>query len=88
MLTTTSTRCTWHLGETILLYTDGVPDAQNIRGERFGMDRFCRIFGDAPPEGAEEATQVVFRAVSEFAQDTPQFDDLTCLALRRLGPGS
>lgn len=75
-------------GETILLYTDGVPDAQNIRGERFGMDRFCRIFGDAPPEGAEEATQVVFRAVSEFAQDTPQFDDLTCLALRRLGPGS
>ena len=75
-------------GETILLYTDGVPDAQNIRGERFGMDRFCRIFGGAPPEGAEEATELVFRAVREFAQDTPQFDDLTCLALRRLGPGS
>ena len=75
-------------GETTLLYTDGVPDAQNIRGERFGMDRFCRVFTDAPPEGAQEATKVVFRAVREFAQDTPQFDDVTCLALRRLGPDS
>lgn len=75
-------------GETILLYTDGVPDAQNIGGERFGMDRFSQVFSDAPPQGAREATEVVFRAVTEFARDTPQFDDLTCLALRRLGPDS
>ena len=74
------------LGETILLYTDGVPDAQNTRGERFGMDRLCRVFSDTPPGGAEEATEVVFRAVREFARDAPQFDDVTCLALRRLGP--
>ena len=75
-------------GETILLYTDGVPDAQNVRSERFGMDRFCRIFADAPAEGAREAIEAVFRAVRKFARDTPQFDDLTCLALRRLGPDS
>lgn len=75
-------------GETILLYTDGVPDAQNARGERFGMDRFCQVFSDAPPKSAEEAIGAVFRAVREFAQDTPQFDDLTCLALQRRGPGS
>ena len=75
-------------GETILLYTDGVPDARDASGERFGMERFCRVFSDEPPEDVAEATEAVFRAVREFAQDTPQFDDLTCLALRRLGPGA
>lgn len=75
-------------GETILLYTDGVPDAQNVHGERFGMDRFCQIFSGAPPQDAREATEMVFRAAREFAQDAPQFDDLTCLALRRLGQDS
>ena len=74
-------------GDTVLLYTDGVTDAQNIRGERFGMDRFSRIFADVPPNAAREATECVFRAVREFAGDAPQFDDLTCLALRRMRLG-
>ena len=76
------------LGETILLYTDGVPDAQNDSGERFGMERFCQIFTDESPKDAQEVTEVVFQAVKEFSKDTSQFDDLTCLALRRLGPES
>ena len=75
-------------GETILLYTDGVPDAHNVHGERFGMERFRQVFIDAPPECAQAATEVVFQAVREFAQDTPQFDDVTCLVLRRLGLAS
>ncbi len=70
-------------GETILLYTDGVPDALNRDGERFGMERLRQIFADTPPEGAQATTDVVFQRVREFAQDTPQFDDLTCLVLRR-----
>ncbi len=72
-------------GDTILLYTDGVTDAQNTRGERFGLDRLNEVFSGSPPSSAREATESVVRAVREFAGDAPQFDDLTCLALRKVG---
>lgn len=72
--------------DTVLLYTDGVTDAQNVNGERFGLGRLCDIFAGSPPVSAHEATERVFRAAREFAGDAPQFDDLTCLALRRTGP--
>ena len=70
-------------GETIVLYTDGVTDALNPSGDRFGLGRLCRILADSPPSSAREATENVFRAVREFAGAAQQFDDLTCLALRR-----
>ena len=70
-------------GESILLYTDGVTDALNPHGERFGLGRLSRIFAGSPPSSAREATENVFRAVREFAGAAEQFDDLTCLVLRR-----
>ena len=70
-------------GETVLLYTDGVTEAQNEAGEQFGIGRLGRIFAGTPPASTERATEAVFQAVSEFAGDAPQFDDITCLALRR-----
>ena len=73
-------------GETALLYTDGVSEAQNLRGEQFGIDRLCAVFGEDPPGSAEQATAAVFQAVNDFAGSAPQFDDITCLALRRSGP--
>ncbi len=73
-------------GETALLYTDGVSEAQNLRGEQFGIDRLCAVFAENPPESAEHATGVIFQAVTDFAGNAPQFDDITCLALRRTGP--
>ncbi len=72
-------------GETALLYTDGVSEAQNLRGEQFGLDRLSRVFVENPPASAEQATARVFEAVTDFAGNAPQFDDITCLALQRSG---
>ncbi|MDE0106584.1 MAG: SpoIIE family protein phosphatase [Bryobacterales bacterium] len=68
-------------GDTVLLYTDGVTEAQNVDGEQFGLERLREIFRDQAPEGAETATGGVFRAVREFAGGAAQFDDITCLSL-------
>ena len=72
-------------GDTVLLYTDGVTEAQNAEGEQFGLGRLSRLFDGAPPRGAQEATERVFNAVKAFAGDAEQFDDITCLAMQRTG---
>ena len=72
-------------GETLVLYTDGVSEAMNSQGEEFGVERLQRIFLDHPPTSARQANEAILKAVSDFAGDTPQSDDVTCLVLRRTG---
>ena len=70
-------------GDTVVLYTDGVSEAMNAQNEEFGMERLEAVFADQPAASAEEATGRIFEAVRQFAGDTPQSDDITCLTLMR-----
>ena len=75
-------------GDTVILYTDGVTEAMNAAGEQYGLDDLRDMFADAPPGSSEDANKAVFDAVHQFAQDTPQSDDITCLVMRRGGSGN
>lgn len=68
-------------GDTIVLYTDGVTEAMNMDGIQLGINRVRSIFTEAPPADAEEVGMEVVKTVVNFAQDAPQFDDITCLTL-------
>ena len=70
-------------GETLVLYTDGVTEAMNANEEEFGVERLQQIFAEPYPHEAHAITQLIFDAVDEFAGDTPQSDDVTCLTLCR-----
>ena len=70
-------------GDTLVLYTDGVTEAMNADQEEFGIDRFQDIFKGSPPANSKEANQMIFKAVHDFAGDTVQSDDITCLTLFR-----
>ena len=70
-------------GETLLIFSDGVSEAQNPHGEEFGLERLFQVLQDKPPGSARETNLVVHTAVQEFAEEMPQSDDLTCLALHR-----
>ncbi len=72
-------------GDTVVLYTDGVTEAMDSQDNEFGNERLLEIFTGSPPEGCKDANESIFQAVSDFAGDTPQSDDITCLALRRGG---
>lgn len=75
------------LGDTVVFYTDGVTEAVNADGEEFGMERLKDVFTSQPMRDAESATQAVFDAVNDFAGETAQFDDITCLIFRRSEAG-
>ena len=66
-------------GDTVIFYTDGVTEAMNGDGDQFGIEPLQELFGANQPHDPEEATNVVFQAVNDFAGETPQSDDITCL---------
>ena len=72
-------------GDTVLLYTDGVTEAQDPAEQQFGLERLEEIFRERAPTSAEAAIGRIFQAVRTFAGDAPQFDDITCLALCQRG---
>jgi sigma-B regulation protein RsbU (phosphoserine phosphatase) len=71
-------------GDTVVLYTDGVTEAQNTEGSAFEVDGLHQIFaGSSAYLKAREGTDLVFEKVREFMGEASQFDDITCLTLHR-----
>jgi serine phosphatase RsbU (regulator of sigma subunit) len=70
-------------GDLLLLYTDGVPEAQNLAHEEFGDDRFVALGQEKQGLPAAEIQDTVIAAIDEFAGDAPQFDDITLMVITR-----
>lgn len=71
-------------GERLVMFTDGILDATNPAGERFGDARLQQTVNDhlsAQPEGCAEE---VFQAVEQFRQDAQQTDDETIVVIDRV----
>jgi serine phosphatase RsbU (regulator of sigma subunit) len=70
-------------GDWVVLYSDGVPDAQNGDGEEFGEERLLRIVSEHNGGTASALVERVFAAIDRFVGDAPQFDDITMLIVHR-----
>ena len=71
-------------GDALVLYTDGVTEAFNTRGEQFsesGLERVLKAFPDAL--GAKELVGGIVDSVYAHAGEQPQSDDITLLAIKR-----
>ena len=72
-------------GDTLFVYTDGVPEATSAQVELFGEERLSKALNSVGDVPLEKLLDTVNSAVSDFVGDAPQFDDLTMLALRYNG---
>ncbi len=71
-----------HPGDWLIIYTDGVTEANDTTDAEFGDARLAKLaqsFGNAP---AAECMKRLFTVVDAFAGAAPQADDITCLLLR------
>jgi sigma-B regulation protein RsbU (phosphoserine phosphatase) len=68
-----------------VLFSDGVPEAQNGAEDEFGDDRLLDVLRETAAEPAAVILERVMAAIDAFAGGTPQFDDITMLVARRLG---
>ena len=69
-------------GDTLFIYTDGITEAINPEGEEFDTHRLLKELGDHATSDLQTLNDNVYQKVMDFAQEAPQFDDLTYLSLR------
>ena len=69
-------------GDSLFLYTDGITEAQNGSNEEFGEERLDERLAGLNEAAARDVVNNVIDAVHLFVEDTPQSDDITCIALR------
>ncbi|MBQ9347427.1 MAG: SpoIIE family protein phosphatase [Oscillibacter sp.] len=76
---------TFHPGDEIYLYTDGVTEANNAEEAMFGEARLAASLNGVPDDDARVLCDRVKADVDGFVGDAPQFDDITMVCLRYLG---
>lgn len=72
-------------GTTLLLYTDGLTEAENASHEEFGLERMTTTLEEAMMEEGLEMKELIHhmsQAISRFVDHYEQSDDLTMLAFR------
>jgi len=74
-----------HPGDTLFVYTDGVPEATNADNVLFGTDRMLESLNREPDADLKTLLKNLREDIDGFMQDAPQFDDITMLGLTYSG---
>ncbi|NLD27883.1 MAG: SpoIIE family protein phosphatase [Myxococcales bacterium] len=69
-------------GDVIVLYTDGITEAVDKNGERFGHDRLKECLRDAVVGSAQQIVDVLVETVQAFIDPLPARDDITALVIK------
>jgi sigma-B regulation protein RsbU (phosphoserine phosphatase) len=72
-------------GDLLVLYTDGLTDAENLAGMPFGEARLAEVMREAAGRSAEAVLDHILRQVEIFAEGVVPFDDLTLMVVRYTG---
>ena len=66
----------------IVVYTDGITEALNEKGEEWGLENLTRLIKDAPPSDPETLLNTIRHELNRYIGAQQQYDDMTLLALR------
>ena len=69
-------------GELVVLFTDGIPEAENPAGDLFGVENALEVIRASRHESAEEIVQGLCRAARGFVDGAPQQDDITVVVCK------
>jgi serine phosphatase RsbU (regulator of sigma subunit) len=70
-------------GDILVVYSDGLTDAQNQREEMFGEERLLEIIRQEAPAGSHALEQRFLKAIEEFTQGALQTDDITFVVVEK-----
>jgi len=73
-------------GDMLVLYSDGITEAEAPGGAPFEEVGLERVLDRLPDATAPDVAAAVVRAVEQHAEDTRFADDLTLVVARRLPP--
>jgi len=75
-------------GDVLVLYSDGVSEANNPSGDEFGIERLCEVIQKHLDKPANRMRDRIEDALSKFADNTPAGDDITFVIVKRQAAGA
>jgi sigma-B regulation protein RsbU (phosphoserine phosphatase) len=73
-------------GDSLILYSDGITEAQDARAVEFGEERLIRSLTKFTARGLTAMAEGVLQDVAAFRDGRRQHDDITLLIVRRQPP--
>lgn len=71
------------VGDTVILYTDGVNEAMNHNQETLGIEAVKTLLSASPPETPQDTIAAIRSAIVQHSAGEPQSDDVTMVVLKR-----
>jgi sigma-B regulation protein RsbU (phosphoserine phosphatase) len=69
-------------GDLLVLYTDGITDANSPAGEFFGVERLRQTVSAAGGMSAQDLCDCIFEHVDRFQSGAAQYDDMALLVVK------
>lgn len=66
----------------LLLYTDGLTEAENAEGEFFGEERLMQLLQRYADRPVDDITSIIYKEVYQFIGDGELLDDITLLIIK------
>lgn len=73
-----------HPGDLLLIYSDGICEAMNDKLEEFGDDRIKEMVVLYRKESSDQISDQILSAVKWYIKDSPLWDDMTLIIIKRL----
>lgn len=70
-------------GDGVVLFTDGITEAENLAGEQYGMERLCAAIRQHWAQPVEEIKNTIIDDVRRFIGAQTVFDDITLVVLKQ-----
>jgi serine phosphatase RsbU (regulator of sigma subunit) len=70
-------------GDILVVYSDGLTDAENPHGEMFNEERVQEIILRDAPSGSRAVEQGLLKAIQDFTEGMPQTDDITFVVVEK-----
>jgi serine phosphatase RsbU (regulator of sigma subunit) len=76
---------TLHLnnGDMLVVYSDGLTDAEDPDGKMFGEKRLLEIVRREAPMGSRALEQTLLQTIDDFTRGMPQSDDITFVVVEK-----
>ena len=74
---------TFQPGDTLVLYSDGITEAENPQEEQFESERLMQSMAGAAERSASEVATRLLADVRAFAGGAAQTDDITIVSVRK-----
>ena len=69
-------------GDVLVLYTDGITEAKNFKGEEYGYDRLAEIINNNAEKEANEIQEIMIKDVYDFCGNSEIDDDYTAVIVK------